>query len=167
MRERPRTPGLVLHKAMGLPCLLQHSCTQNTRFWKCTYHGQGLTLGPSTLVAQPTPTSKGQFRLPVGQSPCGSWLPQELMWARLAVALSLYYIQGIFPALHLFSGIRMQSQRLLHNHLRKVWFIRWHFKGTISVSVPRKTPGCNSRILWLQCFWRWNPVLVGIPSRHP
>lgn len=107
---------------------------------------------PSTLVAQLTPTSKGQLRLRVGRSPCGSWLPQELMGARLAVALSSFYVQGIFPALRLFSGICMQSQRLFHNHLRKVWFIRWHLKGAIPVSVPWKTPGCTSKILWWQCL---------------
>lgn len=152
---------------MGLPGLLRPSYTQNTGLWKCIYHGQSLTLATGTLVAQITPTSKGLFRLHVGQSPCGRWLPHELMQARLAVALSLYFVQGIFPALRLFSGICMQSQRLLHNHLRKVWFIRWHLKGAIPVSVPWKTPGCTSKILWLQCFWRWNPVLAGIPSRHP
>lgn len=53
--------------------------------------------------------SKGQLRLHVGQSRRGTWLPQELMQARLAVAWSLYYLQGIFPALCLFRGICMQS----------------------------------------------------------
>lgn len=46
------------------------------------------------------------------QAPCGaeSMWELELMQAGLAVALSLYYIQGILPALHPFGGICMQSK---------------------------------------------------------